>query len=118
MNTAVIIRYSSNAKQDVANEFEEAFYDSLRQYSLRHLPFTEDISHERIEDALQKSLQICHLAGINSGLHFKKIYVYDAESSVLQIDWRMSKRAVNLMVTQISALNEGTARWLWELANF
>lgn len=118
METGVIISYSSTAKQNEANEFEEAFYDSLCQYSLRDLQFVEGISHERIEEALQKSLQICHLVGINSSLHFKKIYVYDAENNVLHIDWRMSKRAVNLMITQISALNEGTARWLWELSKF
>ena len=118
MNTDAIIRYYSNAEQNEINEFEEAFYDSLRQYSLRHLPFSEDILHENVVEAIRKSLQVCHLAGIDSGLHFKKIYVYDAEISAMHIDWRMSKKAVNLMVTQISALNEGTARWLWKLADF
>jgi hypothetical protein len=29
----------------------------------------------------------------------------------------MSKRAVNLMATQIPTQNEKTARWLWELAD-
>ncbi len=52
METGVIISYSLTAKQNEANEFEEAFYDSLCQYSLRDLQFVEGISHERIEEAL------------------------------------------------------------------
>jgi hypothetical protein len=117
MKTDYITLYFSNEEQVAAGEFEEAFYSSLRQYSLRHLPFINDISQENIAEALQKSLQVCRLAGINSKQHFKKIYVYDADISTIHIDWRMSKRGVNLMVTQISSLNEKMARWLWELSD-
>ena len=117
MKTDEVIPYFSNSEQMLLSEFEEAFYDNMRQYSLHNLSFAEDISHEKIIEALQKSLHVCHLAGINSGLHFKKIYIYDAEISAIHIDWRMSKRAVNLMITQISSVNEKTARWLWQLAD-
>ena len=117
MKTEYITLYSSNEEQTTSDEFEDAFYSSLRHYSLRHLPFIHDISQESILEALQKSLQVCQLAGINSKLHFKKIYVYDANVSAIHIDWRMSKRGVNLMVTQIPLLNEKMARWLWELAD-
>jgi hypothetical protein len=117
MKTNYITLYSSNEEQTTVGEFEEAFYNSLRQYSLRHLPFVEDISQENILEALQKSLQICHLAGINSKQHFKKIYVYDADGRSMDIDWRITKRGVNLMITQMPSVNEKTARWIWELAN-
>ncbi len=117
MKTTKITRYTSNEEQITLSEFEEAFYNSLRQYSLRHLTFAEDVTHENILEALKKSLQVCHLAGINSRHHFKKIYIYDAEISTMHIDWQMSKRGFNLMVMQIPSLNEKKARWLWELAN-
>jgi hypothetical protein len=115
MKTDYITIYASNEDQSV--EFEEALHNSLRQYSLLHLPFIEEISQENILEALQKSLQVCQLAGINSKQHFKKIYIYNDVVKSIHIDWKMSKRAVNLMATQIPTQNEKTARWLWELAD-
>lgn len=115
MKTEYITIYASN--EDQTAEFEEAFYNSLRRYSLRHLPFVEEISQENILEALQKSLQVCQLAGINSKQHFKKIYIYDDDIKTIHIDWKMSKRALNLMAMQIPTQNEKTALWLWELAN-
>jgi hypothetical protein len=97
-------------------DFEEAIHYSKLHYSLRHLTFTADISPENILEALQKSLQICQLAGIESKHHFKKIYVYDASLKTLHIDWRMSKKGFNLMVMQFPLLNQKKALWLWELA--
>ena len=57
MKTNHITLYSSNEEQ-ASGEFEEAFYCSMRRYSLRHLPFINDISQENILEALQKSLQV------------------------------------------------------------
>lgn len=105
-----------SSENTIAN-FEDAFYSSLCQYSLQHLPFVENISQENLLEALQKSLQVCHLAGINSKQHFKKIYIYDDNVKTIHIDWKMSKRALNLMATQFPTHNEKTALWLWELAN-
>lgn len=98
-------------------EFEEALQDSMRRYSLRHLNFLDDISEEQILEALQKSMQVCHLAGVSSVQHFKKIYVYDPEMSAIQIDWQMTKKGLNLMIMQTPSLNERMARWLLELAD-
>jgi len=103
MKTDYITIYASNEDQSI--EFEEALHNSLRQYSLLHLPFIEEISQENILEALQKSLQVCQLAGINSKQHFKKIYIYDDVVKSIHIDWKMSKRAVNLMATQIPTQN-------------
>jgi Domain of unknown function (DUF1864) len=99
------------------SDFEEALQNSMRKYSLRQMNLMEDISEEQITEALQKSMQVCRLAGINSVQHFKKIYVYDPEISTMHIDWRMTKRGLNLMVMQTPSINEKMARWLWELAD-
>jgi hypothetical protein len=101
----------------INNEFEDALQNSRLRYSLRHLNFMDDISQEQIMEALQKSMQVCHLAGINSIQHFKKIYVYDSEVSTMSIDWRMTKKGLNLMIMQTAPVNEKMARWLWQLAD-
>ncbi|WP_428659904.1 hypothetical protein [Runella sp.] len=117
MKTDTIILYSSIKTHISLSEFEDAFYHSMRPYSLRHLIVSEEVTPETLLEALQKSLQICKLAGINGRHHFKKIYVYDAAVKTMHIDWRMSKKGFNLMVMQIPSLNEEIARWLWELAD-
>ena len=99
------------------NDFEDALQNSMRRYSLRQLNFMDDISQENISDAVQKSMQVCRLVGVNGVQHFKKIYVYDPDISTMQIDWRMTKKGLNLMVMQTPSMNEKMARWLWELAD-
>jgi hypothetical protein len=116
MKTEHIIHYSINRNKFSSNEFEDAFYHSMLQYSIRHLTFTGNVSPENIIEALQKSLQICRLAGINSKHHFKKIYIYDATIGTLHIDWLLSKNGFNLMVMHTLTMSEKKARWLWELA--
>ncbi len=117
MKTAHITHYFSNENQCASNEFEDAYYSSKLKYSLGHLTFIGNISHEFAMEALQKSLQVCYLAGINSKHHFKQIYIYDLNTGMLHIDWLMSKNGFNLMVIQIPSSNEKMARWLWELAD-
>jgi uncharacterized protein YerC len=107
--------YLSNKNLFVSSEFEDAYYDSTLRYSLQHVAFIGDISTENIIEALEKSLQICRLAGINSKHHYKQIYIFDTEIGTLSIDWRMSKIGFNLMITQIPLLNENKALWLWKL---
>jgi hypothetical protein len=117
MEHNVIIRHSPIYKQKAVEDFENAFYDSLCKFSFRHLPFSEKITEEIIQEALLKSIQVCQLAGVNSDCHFKKIFVYDAVSHTLTIDWKMSKKAVNLMVTQMTSLDRNTAQWIWKLVD-
>lgn len=88
------------------NDFEEAFQTSMRRYSLRQLNFMEDISEKQVLEALQKSMNVCRLAGVNSMQHFKKIYVYDDEISTMHIDWRITKKGLNLMVMRTPSINE------------
>lgn len=116
MKTDETILYASHKDYLELSEFEEAFHNLRRRYSMSHLT-AGDVSPENILEALQKSLRVCHLAGINSRHHFKKIYVYDAEISTMHIDWRISKRGVHLIALQIPSLNQQMARWLWEMAD-
>ena len=117
METGIVTHYSSTIHPLIENEFEDAFYNSRLQYSLRHVAIIENISQEDLMDALQRSLQICRLAGFNSKHHFKKIYVFDSTSGVMYTDWLMNKNGFNLMVMQLSSLSEKRARWLWGLAD-
>jgi hypothetical protein len=117
MSKTHVIHYYLNENKLFNNHFEEAFYHSKLKYSLRHLSFTENISEEIIQEALKKSLQVCYLAGINSKHHFKQIFVFDEKSNSLYTDWLMSKKGFNLMIMQISSINESVARWLWQLAD-
>lgn len=117
MEQNLIVRYSPQINQKSVEDFENAFYDSLCKYSFRHLPFSEKITEEIIQEALLKSIQVCLLAGVNSDCHFKKVFVYDAANHTLSIDWKMSKKAVNLMVTQMTSLDRNTAQWIWKLVD-
>lgn len=96
---------------------EDVFYDSKLTYSIRNLSFTGTFSPELIIEALQKSLEICNLLGVNTRCHFKKLYVYDEQMGVLRVDWLMSKNGFNLVVMQLPVLNEKMAKWLWALSN-
>jgi hypothetical protein len=117
MKNEEIFAFSLRTNASMMYDFEEALQNSMRKYSLRHLNFMEDIAQEQVMEALQKSIQVCRLAGINSVQHFKKIYVYDPEVSTMHIDWQMTKKGLNLMVMQMPSMNEKMARWLWQLAD-
>jgi hypothetical protein len=117
MGRYIVTTHPSRKQAFTENEFEEAVYHSQLSYSLRHLQLTGTIPEEVIMLALQKSLQVCYLAGINSKYHFKQIYVFDAGTEALYVDWLMSKKGFNLMLMQVPSLNERTARWLWQLAD-
>jgi hypothetical protein len=117
MKNKEIAVFSLRNNPFILNDFEEALQNSMRRYSLRNLNFMEDISEEQIVEALQKSIQVCRLAGVNTVQHFKKIYVYDPSVSSMQIDWRMTKKGLNLMVMQTPSMNEKMACLLWELAD-
>jgi hypothetical protein len=43
------------------------------------------------------------------------MFVYDDQQHHIIIDWKMSKKAVNLMVTQMKQPDRNTAQWTWKL---
>ena len=97
--------------------FQDAYYNSKLIYSLQDLSFDENPLPIDIINALQKSIQICQLSGIQSEHHFKKIFVYDTETKSIRVDWKMSQNGYNLMIMQLPFLNEKIANRLWFLAN-
>jgi hypothetical protein len=101
----------------LSTEFEDAWHYAMLRYSLQHLTFAGAISLEVIIESLKKSIQVCQMAGINSQHHFKQIYVFNAQTKEVQIDWLMSKNGFNLMIMHIPSLNEKKASWLWELSD-
>ena len=84
---------------------------------MRHLLLTGTMSQEDFAEALQKSMQVCAFAGIDTKAHFKKIYVSDSKTGAIYSDWLMSKKGFNLMIMQCQSLNEQSAHWLWKLAD-
>lgn len=117
MKNEEIAVFSLRSNPFMTYDFDEALQNSMRRYSLRNLNFMKDISEEQVLETLQKSMQVCSLAGINTVQHFKKIYVYDPEVNTIQIDWRMTKKGLNLMVMQTPSMNDRMAHLLWELAD-
>ena len=99
------------------DEFDDNYYNPKLKYSLRHLSFIGNISNDILVEALKKSLQICYLANINSKQHFKQVYLFDENDGTLRVDCFMSKNGFNLMLMQISAINEKLAVWLWQLSD-
>ena len=117
METNQIMVFSANYNPISMDDFEERFLASMRRYSLRHLPLTQAVSQDTILEALEKSLKVCRMAGINGTHHFKKVFVYDADVQSVQIDWQMTKKGLNLMAMHSPELNEQMARWLCQLAD-
>jgi hypothetical protein len=118
MKTKTASVFFPNSQPFSNHDAEEAFYCSIRKYSLIKIPNQKRISEEKLMEALEKSLRVCQMAGINSQQHYKKMYVYDTDNQTVHIDWRMSKRGFNLMLMQMSSENEKMAKWLWELSDF
>lgn len=117
MNTVTINLYPAYKHQFDSWSIEDNFYHWGLKYSLRHIRDIDSLMPEMIFDALQKSMRICYLLGINSKFHFKKVYVYDAIMGTLQIDWLMSRNGFNLLIMQLPSINENMAKWLWRLSD-
>ena len=117
MKTISIVRLPACRHQFASWGLEDVFYNSKLTYSIRNLSFTGSFTTEVIIESLQRSIRVCNLLGIDSRHHFKKIYLYNPQIGVLEIDWMMSKIVFNLMIMQLPSLNEKMAEWLWELAS-
>lgn len=112
-----VVHYSDYSSLSRLDEFEEALGYSMRCYSMRHLLLTGIMSQENFAEALQKSMQVCAFAGIDTKAHFKKIYVSNSTTGAIYSDWLMSKKGFNLLIMQCPVLNEQISHWLWKLAD-
>ena len=77
----------------------------------------QENSDDEIDESIKNAISICHLVGIESKYHFKKIYVFDVDYNVINIDWRMSKKGFNLVIMQFQKITPKNAIWLWNLAD-
>ena len=110
-----LTHYYKNTAEPI-HEFEDALHHSMLRYSLRHLAMTGIASQEDAAETLLKCIRICALAGENSKIHFKQIYVFDAITGEMNKEWLMSKKGFNILLMQYPA-NEKIARWLWRLSD-
>ncbi len=116
METYAITLYLQQQRSHAIDEFDEALrYRELR-FQLRHLLQAGFSPTSNISEALQKAMEVCRLAGINPREHFRPLYVFDAVTGNLTLDWMMSKRGFTLLLMQLPA-TELTACWLWKLAD-
>jgi hypothetical protein len=116
-NHHVIVPYATENYLSFLKELKESILYSKLQYSSIDLQLIQETSDDEIEESVKNAIAICHLVGIESRFHFKKIYVFDVDYNTINIDWRMSKKGFNLVVMQFQKLNQKNAIWLWELAD-
>ena len=117
MATINIVSYSADQSPFVIAEFEEVMRRSELTYSMRHLTLAGVTTEENFDQMLNRSLQVCKLAGIRISDHFRQIFVFDPETGSTYSDWLMSKEGFKLMLMQNPGLNERLAHYLWELAH-
>ncbi|MBC7488588.1 MAG: hypothetical protein H7282_17755 [Cytophagaceae bacterium] len=106
----------STQNQIASSEFEDSFYEARQIYSMSHVRFVGSLSQQMTLKALDKSFEICRLAGIKSKHHFKKVFIFDATIGTILIDWQMSKTGFSLMMIEISSADEKLELWLRKLA--
>lgn len=116
METYSITVYETRQVNAALDDFNEALRYQDLCYSMRDILLTGAATLEDLNEALQKSMQVCSLAEISSVEHFKPLYVFDPDTGITHTDWLMSKKGFCLMMMHLP-LNAQTARWLWELAD-
>ena len=116
METYSIALYDTAQNNVTLNEFEEALRYSTLCYTMRHLQLTGAALQQDLQQALQKAMQVCKLAGINSNEQFKPLYVCDSATGTICMDLLMSKKGFSLIMMHLP-VNEQTARWLWKFVS-
>ena len=117
MKNHAIVPYATENYLAFLKDLKESILYSSLQYSSNDLQLIQEMSHNDIDQAIKNAIAICHLVGIESKYHFKKIYFFDLNYNKLNTDWRMSKKGFNLVVMQFQKLNQKNAIWLWQLAD-
>ena len=93
--------YNANDFQFNLVDFHQAFIHSNLKYSLSHfLEYNNYFDHDLLI-VIKKSRAICRIIGIDSQLHFKKIYVYNPKSQTVKIDYKVSKKGLKIIGIQL-----------------
>lgn len=117
MKNHAIVPYATNNYLLFLKDLKESILHSTLKYSVADLQLIQEMTNYEIEESIKNAIAICHLVGIESVYHFKKIYVFDINYNTVNIDWRMSKKGFNLVIMQFQKLNQKNAIWLWKLAD-
>ncbi len=117
MKNHAIVPYSTENYLTFLKDLKESIIYLNLEYSIIDLQLIQEISDDEIDEVIKNAISICHLVGIESKYHFKKIYVFDIDYNVINIDWRMSKKGFNLVIMQLQKINPKKAIWLWQLAD-
>lgn len=117
MKKHVLVPYVTQNYLAFLTPLKESILHANFHYSTFNLKLIQEIADDEMDEAIKNALSICCLVGIESKLHFKKIYVFDANTNTIHTDWRMSKKGFNLVAMQFQKLNQKKAIWLWQLAD-
>ncbi len=117
MKNYAIVPYATENYLLFLKDLKESILHYKLKYSIFDLKLIQEMSDEEVEVSIKNAIAICHLVGIESKYHFKKIYVFDINHNSINIDWRMSKKGFNLIIMQFQKLNQKNAVWLWKLAD-
>jgi hypothetical protein len=117
MKNHAIIPFATKNYLSFLKDLKESILHSNLKYSIADLQLIQEMPNYEIEESIINAIAICHLVGIESKFHFKKIYVFDINYNTINIDWRMSKKGFNLVIMQFQKLNQKKAIWLWKLAD-
>ena len=117
MKNHAIVTYATENYLSFLKDLKESILYSNLKYSISDLQLIQELPNYEVEDFIKNAISICHLLGIESKYHFKKIYVFDINHKTINIDWRMSKKGFNLVIMQFQKLNQKNATWLWQLAD-
>lgn len=117
MKNYAIIPYFNKDYLDYLIEISQQNSHINLPYSLFHLQSSDDFFASDINVAVIKAISICHLIGIESKLHFRKIYVFDDAEKSIKTDYRMSQIGFKLMIMQMKSTSKKGAQLMWQLAS-
>lgn len=112
-----IVPYTTENYLAFLKDLKESILLANLKYAKIDLQLILELSDDEIENSIKNAISICHLVGIDSKYHFKKIYVFDVDYGIINIDWRMSKKGFNLVIMQFQKITPKNATWLWQLAD-
>ncbi len=117
MKNHEIIPYSSKDYLDFLIAMQQSFVEKSLPYSLFDLQVFHNINSDEIYETMLRAIEICDLMEVDSRFHFKKVYIFNIDKNVINIDWQISKKGLNLVMMHLKSRNKKNAMWMWQLAD-
>lgn len=115
MDTISILRYGMATSHEL-DDFAEILHSIEFKYNTAHLAMA-GLKPAEINTAINKAMKVCLLNGIDTGEHFRSLYVFDGKRGNTFCDWRMTWQGFTLAVMNAPVLHMSVAHWQWELVN-